>query len=86
MKKILSIVAALFVMAGAVNAQELANFRTSGPRVASPVVTAETIKEGKTPVIYGKNETDLIAGEVKELPKKTTARKKTTRKAEDTVS
>ena len=43
MKRILSIVAALFVMAGAVNAQELANFRMSGPRVASPVVTAETI-------------------------------------------
>ncbi len=50
------------------------------------VVTSETIKEGKTPVIYGKSETDLIAGKVESAPKKAPARKKSTRKAEGTVS
>jgi len=43
MKRIISLVASLLVMTGALNAQELANFRVSGPRVASPVVTADSI-------------------------------------------
>lgn len=50
------------------------------------VITSETIKDGKTPVIYGKSDTNLIAGETKEKPKKTPAKKRTPRKAEGTVS
>ena len=43
MKRIISIFAALCMMAGAMNAQELANFRFGGPVVVSPDVQGETV-------------------------------------------
>ncbi len=49
------------------------------------VVTADTIKVGKAPVIYGKSDTALIAGEAPEKTKKTAARKPKTSR-EETVS
>ena len=43
MKRILSVFAALVMMAGALQAQELTNFMFGGPRVVSPDIQGETI-------------------------------------------
>ena len=43
MKRIISIFAALVMMAGALQAQELTNFMFGGPRVVSPDIQGETI-------------------------------------------
>lgn len=43
MKRIISVFAALLMMAGAMNAQELTNFMAGGPRVVSPDVQGDSV-------------------------------------------